>query len=95
MEQDPNLALGLLTTERLKKLGHYRMPFGRYQGCLVVELPEAYLLWFRKQEQFPVGELGTLMQLALELHIHGLTGLINPLKQPHGELPSTDDSKTN
>ncbi len=75
--------------EMLKKLATTSMPFGRYQGRLIIDLPEPYLLWFAKKEAFPNGQLGELMKIALELHIHGLTGLIKPLKNP------TDDSDQN
>ena len=55
------------------------MPFGKYQGRKLVDLPEEYLLWFRKKG-FPKGELGSLMALTLELKIEGLDSLIRPLK---------------
>jgi len=65
----------------LLKLARMKMPFGKYQGRILADLPEPYLLWFSKQG-FPKGELGKLLALMLELHIHGLNGLLNPLKQP-------------
>lgn len=63
----------------LLKLANQPMPFGKYQGRVLIDLPEEYLLWFAKRE-FPKGELGRLMQLALEIRINGLEGLIKPLK---------------
>ncbi|MFG1487898.1 DUF3820 family protein [Oceanospirillum sp. HFRX-1_2] len=63
----------------LLKLARMKMPFGKYQGRILADLPEPYLLWFSKQG-FPKGELGKLLALMLELHIHGLEGLLNPLK---------------
>ncbi len=57
------------------KLASLNMPFGKYRGRRVLDLPEDYLLWF-KQKGFPKGELGRIMQLALELKINGLEGLI-------------------
>ena len=65
----------------LLKLARMKMPFGKYQGRILADLPEPYLLWFSKQG-FPKGELGKLLALMLELHIHGLNGLLTPLKQP-------------
>lgn len=56
------------------------MPFGKYQGRLIFDLPEEYLLWFAKKE-FPEGELGLLMRLALEIKIEGLDQLIDPLRK--------------
>lgn len=59
------------------KLSSWRMPFGKYQGRLLVDLPDEYLLWFR-QRGFPAGELGRILQLALELKVEGLDGLCRP-----------------
>ncbi|AMO55267.1 hypothetical protein GZ77_11165 [Endozoicomonas montiporae] len=63
----------------LLKLARMTMPFGKYSGRVLIDLPEEYLLWFAKKG-FPEGELGRLLQLALEIHINGLTGIIQPLK---------------
>lgn len=63
----------------LLKLANQAMPFGKYQGKVLIDLPEEYLLWFAKKG-FPKGELGRLMQLALEIRINGLEGVIRPLK---------------
>ena len=64
----------------LLKLATVKMPFGRYSGKVIIDLPEEYLLWFSKKE-FPQGELGMLMALALEIRIEGLESLIYPLKE--------------
>lgn len=64
----------------LIKLARWQMPFGKYQGRALIDLPEEYLFWFRKHD-FPNGELGRLMRLCLELKIEGLEGLIRPLKR--------------
>ena len=63
----------------LLKLARQPMPFGKYQGRVLIDLPEEYLLWFARQG-FPAGELGQLMQLALALRVEGLEGLLRPLK---------------
>lgn len=65
----------------LLKLANQAMPFGKYQGRRLIDLPEEYLLWFERKQEYPSGELGTLMQLALVIKIEGLEGLVHPLKK--------------
>ncbi|GAB6261337.1 DUF3820 family protein [Photobacterium sp. CCB-ST2H9] len=69
----------------LVKLANMKMPFGKYSGRILIDLPEPYLLWFAKQG-FPEGELGRLLALALEMKIEGLESVIRPLKGYQGEL---------
>ncbi|MCW8890426.1 MAG: DUF3820 family protein [Sedimenticola sp.] len=64
----------------LVKLAKTTMPFGKYKGSLLIDLPEPYLIWFANQG-FPEGKLGQLMALALEIKTNGLESLIEPLKQ--------------
>ncbi len=66
--------------KELIKLAKMEMPFGKYQGKVLIDLPEAYLIWFANQG-FPEGQLGRLMALALEIKINGLEDLIEPLKR--------------
>ena len=66
--------------EDLPKLATMQMPFGKYKGRVLIDLPEPYLLWFAGKG-FPKGELGRLMQLALEIRINGLEKLIQPFRQ--------------
>lgn len=69
-----------LEKEHLLKLATIKMPFGKYQGRVLMDLPEEYLLWFAKKG-FPRGELGLLLELMLELQINGLESLLNPLRR--------------
>lgn len=69
----------MFNEQHLLKLARMRMPFGKYSGRLLIDLPENYLLWFAR-EGFPKGELGLLLALALEIKSNGLTGLITRLK---------------
>ena len=69
-----------MNEEDLLKLAKTPMPFGKYAGRALIDLPEPYLLWF-SNKGFPEGQLGRLMQLALELKINGLEYLIEPLKK--------------
>jgi uncharacterized protein (DUF3820 family) len=71
---DPSCLLDLATQ---------RMPFGRYQGRLLMDLPEGYLLWF-EAKGFPQGELGQLLALMLEIDRNGLNYLLDPLKNVAG-----------
>jgi uncharacterized protein (DUF3820 family) len=64
----------------LVKLAKMEMPFGKYKGSLLIDLPEPYLLWFANQG-FPEGKLGQLLALALEIKTNGLESLIEPLKR--------------
>jgi len=64
----------------LIKLTTVTMPFGKYQGRLLIDLPESYVLWFFDQG-FPKGELGNLLGLLYEIKLNGLDDLINPLRE--------------
>jgi uncharacterized protein (DUF3820 family) len=55
------------------------MPFGKYQGRLIADLPGRYLNWFA-QKGFPPGELGQLLALMQELDHNGLSSLLDPLR---------------
>jgi uncharacterized protein (DUF3820 family) len=70
----------LFDPEDLDRLANVQMPFGKYKGRALIDLPEPYLLWFAR-EGFPKGQLGHLLALALEIKTNGLTGLIRPLKR--------------
>jgi len=62
----------------LVKVARMRMPFGKYQGRLLIDLPEAYIIWF-EQKGFPKGELGRMLQLVREIKLNGLEYLLRPL----------------
>ena len=62
------------------------MPYGKYQGRAIIDLPEEYLLWMN-QQGMPAGQLGHLLGLALELKIHGLEDVLQPLREHH-QLPN-------
>jgi len=69
--------------EYLLKLARTTMPFGRYAGRHLVDLPEDYVVWF-KQKGFPAGLLGRQLQEIYEIKLNGLEYLLRPLKQ-HGD----------
>ena len=67
---------------QLQKLVEMRMPFGKYEGRLLADLPGNYLNWFAR-EGFPRGELGRLLALMHEIDHNGLSALLDPLR-PRG-----------
>jgi len=71
MNSDPNLLLELVRMP---------MPFGKYKGTLLCNLPVAYLEWFQRKG-FPVGKLGILLQTLYEIKLNGLEYLLDPLKK--------------
>ena len=77
----------MLTPENLKKLVRVQMPFGKYAGRLIADLPEEYLLWFAKKG-FPKGELGELMQLSLLIQTDGLKKILDPLRTTEQHSPA-------
>ncbi len=75
----------------LVKLANRQMPFGKYQGRRLIDLPEEYLLWFA-HKGFPDGALGRLMGMSLEIKINGLEHLLEPLKTEQGKEPRDPSS---
>lgn len=67
----------------LLSLARTKMPFGKYQGRLLVDLPEAYVLWFER-EGFPKGTLGRQLAMLHTIKVNGLESLLEPLKAPPG-----------
>lgn len=65
--------------ENLKRIANMKMPFGKYKGRALIELPEPYLVWFATQG-FPRGQIGELLQLTYEIKVNGLEYLIYPLQ---------------
>ncbi len=63
----------------LQKLVSMPMPYGKYAGRLLADLPGNYLNWFAR-EGFPKGELGRLLQLMQEIDHNGLSDLLKPLR---------------
>lgn len=64
----------------LERLVSVAMPYGKYQGRLMADLPGHYLGWFARVG-FPPGEIGRLLALMHELDHNGLRGLLDPLRQ--------------
>ncbi len=71
MKPDPSILLSLVQMQ---------MPFGKYKGRLLCDLPMYYLEWFA-QKGFPKGRLGMLLQTIYEIKLNGLEKLLQPLKR--------------
>jgi uncharacterized protein (DUF3820 family) len=69
-QPDPQLLRDLVTQE---------MPFGKYQGRLLADIPEPYLVWMAGKG-FPKGKLGQQLALLYEIKLNGLEGLLKPLR---------------
>lgn len=64
----------------LLELAAMRMPFGKYQGRLLIDLPEPYVVWFAGRG-FPDGKLGMMLRAVYEIKVNGLEYLFAPLRQ--------------
>ena len=62
----------------LLETANTRMPFGKYKGRLLVDLPEPYVVWFR-QQGFPPGRLGRMLALIYEIKLNGLEDMVRHL----------------
>jgi uncharacterized protein len=68
-----------MNPQLLQDLVTVQMPFGKYKGRLICDLPESYLIWFHK-EGWPPGKLGQLIATLYEIKLNGLEYLLQPLK---------------
>jgi uncharacterized protein (DUF3820 family) len=64
----------------LKDLVTVQMPFGKYKGTILCNIPEFYLVWFH-QKGFPQGRLGMQLSTLYEIKLNGLEFLLAPLKK--------------
>lgn len=71
MNADPKLLLELVKMP---------MPFGKFKGTVLCNLPVSYLEWFQRKG-FPAGKLGVLLQTLYEIKMNGLEYLLEPLKK--------------
>ena len=70
LSPDPKLLIELAQT---------KMPFGKYAGRLLIDLPEPYVVWF-KQKGFPAGKLGRQLETVYVIKANGLEHLFDPLR---------------
>ncbi|WP_120994039.1 DUF3820 family protein [Stutzerimonas urumqiensis] len=71
-----------MNPQDLERLVTLAMPYGKYKGRLLADLPGHYLGWFAR-EGFPKGELGRLLALMHEIDHNGLNALLEPLRRRH------------
>lgn len=69
-------------TEFLIKLAHTKMPYGKYEGRFLIDLPEFYIVWYHNKG-FPKGQLGTMLATVYELKLNGLEDLIRNIKKQY------------
>ena len=62
------------------QLSHAQMPFGKFKGRYLIDLPESYLVWF-KQQGFPKGTLGKQLEAISEIKVNGLEELIRTVRK--------------
>lgn len=65
--------------EFMRALVEARMPFGKYKGRLLIDLPEPYVVWFR-QQGFPNGKLGQQLETVYVIKANGLEHLFDRLR---------------
>lgn len=70
LKPDPEILIQLVNME---------MPFGRYKGTLLCNIPVSYLEWFQRKG-FPEGKLGVLLETMYEIRLNGLESLLEPIK---------------
>lgn len=65
--------------KHLIKAANMKMPYGKFKGIVLIDLPERYLIWMSNQG-FPDNELGLLLALCLEIKTNGLEKILDPLR---------------
>jgi uncharacterized protein len=64
----------------LEEITTLKMPYGKYKGWLICDLPEPYLVWYN-QKGFPKGKMGQLLATIYEIKLNGLEDILKPLKK--------------
>jgi uncharacterized protein len=68
----------MTNNKELIELAYTKMPFGKYEGYFLVDLPEHYVVWYHNKG-FPAGKLGKQLQLIYEIKLNGLESLIKQI----------------
>ena len=80
---DRLLSVGAEDRAELLALINQEMPFGRFKGTRLIDLPEPYVVWF-KNEGFPAGQLGERLAILYEIKVNGLEPLLRNLVRSDG-----------
>lgn len=82
----PDFQPASLDQAYLLTLARTRMPFGKYKGTLLIDLPEPYVVWFSRKG-FPGGKLGEMLRITYEIKANGLEYLFDPLRPAGSKRP--------
>ncbi len=80
MRIEQNKGATPINPQMLIELVSMRMPFGKYKGRILCDLPETYLVWFH-QKGFPTGKIGRLLSALYEIKLNGLEYLLKPIRK--------------
>ncbi len=64
----------------LIEVSKMRMPYGKYKGRFLIDLPEHYIVWYRNKG-FPKGKMGQMLGLVYELQLNGLEDMIRKIRR--------------
>lgn len=64
----------------LIKLANTKMPYGKYKGRFMIDLPEHYIVWY-KTKGFPKGQIGEMLATVYELKVNGLEELVRTIQR--------------
>ena len=63
----------------LIKLAHTKMPYGKYKGRYLIDLPEHYVVWYANKG-FPKGKLGAQLETIYTIKVNGLEEMIKTIQ---------------
>ncbi|RJG48667.1 DUF3820 family protein [Motilimonas pumila] len=66
------------TTQAMLAAMMATMPYGKYRGLPLIDLPEPYVVWV-SQQGFPAGLLGQQLALVYEIKLNGLETMLRPM----------------
>nr|WP_284347450.1 DUF3820 family protein [Chryseobacterium gallinarum] len=69
-----------INPEILKEICIVKMPFGKYEGTILADLPVSYLEWFLRNGGMPKGKLGMQLSTVYEIKLNGLADLLTPIR---------------